>query len=84
MGGSDPENQTIRMVKILRSLDSTFHRIDVDEENGPMRVIPESHKLGKLEHRFYPEYNNYQSLQKYLLFCSSWCSVYLCQGKQQR
>ena len=27
---------------------------------------------------------NYQSLQKYLLFCSSWCSVYLCQGKQQR
>ena len=26
----------------------------------------------------------YQSLQKYLLFCSSWCSVYLCQGKQQR
>jgi NADPH2:quinone reductase len=27
---------------------------------------------------------DYQSLQKYLLFCSSWCSVYLCQGKQQR
>jgi tetratricopeptide (TPR) repeat protein len=30
----------------------------------------------------YPIY--YQSLQKFLLFCSSWCSVYLCQGKQQR
>jgi hypothetical protein len=27
---------------------------------------------------------DYQSLQKFLLFCSSWCSVYLCQGKQQR
>jgi hypothetical protein len=30
------------------------------------------------------EATRYQSLQKYLLFCSSWCSVYLCQGKQQR
>ena len=28
--------------------------------------------------------SEYQSLQKYLPFCSSWCSVYLCQGKQQR
>jgi transposase len=34
------------------------------------------------DHKPYDE--NYQSLQKYLPFCSSWCSVYLCQGKQQK
>jgi ectoine hydroxylase-related dioxygenase (phytanoyl-CoA dioxygenase family) len=38
--------------------------VDVDEENGAMRVIPESHKLGKLEHGFYPQYNNYHGVKE--------------------
>jgi len=69
-----------------RELPEDLTRLDwekIEKLAAEWRAVTIETKAEKAKQGYH--YNvGYQSLQKYLLSCSSWCSVYLCQGKQQR
>jgi putative DNA methylase len=80
--GSELHQSVLRAV--LYAMMELVKNMDGNEVLAHLTLNVPDYYSNQTQRELVVELADYQSLQKYLLFCSSWCSVYLCQGKQQR